>query len=460
MAYDPAFRGGVNIAVADVTGDGYADVVTGAGPGGGPHVKVFDTATGQAVYSFFAYEDSFRGGVSVAAGFVSGSNGRADVVTAPGPGGGPLVRDFNGVSGRLAREWLAYDAGFRGGMSVAVGELTGDGQADIVTGAGAGGGPHVKVFDGATVSYGLFSDLPVLTVRQFSAYDPAFRGGVRVAAAELTGDAYAEILTAPGPGGGPYVKVFDGQTGGMVRQWLTGDAAFRGGLAVAGLAPVVPGEAVTRSFDFREGAQGWEHGFADVDATTASQYQSESRLLPLPAELGEGTGYMLQGANVSDDLFMFLRRQLGPADGVRPVQAYRVRFDVQFGSNAPSDAAGVGGPPGEGVVLKAGAGAEEPRAVEVDEGVDGRHHYLRMSVDKSRLGSYASILGDISNGLPPGPDVPYVAVKRIGTHAFPAKSDASGNLWLLVGTDSSFEGFTRLYYLRITVTLLPLQGIA
>ncbi|HTK77688.1 MAG TPA: VCBS repeat-containing protein [Gemmataceae bacterium] len=216
MAYDPAFRGGVNIAVADVTGDGYADVVTGAGPGGGPHVKVFDTATGQAVYSFFAYEDSFRGGVSVAAGFVSGSNGRADVVTAPGPGGGPLVRDFNRVSGRLAREWLAYDAGFRGGMSVAVGELTGDGQADIVTGAGAGGGPHVKVFDGATVSYGLFSDLPVLTVRQFSAYDPAFRGGVRVAAAELTGDAYAEILTAPGPGGGPYVKVFrraDGRRG-------------------------------------------------------------------------------------------------------------------------------------------------------------------------------------------------------------------------------------------------------
>ena len=45
FAYDPAFTGGVFVSAgADMNFDGLADVVTGAGAGGGPHVKVFDTA--------------------------------------------------------------------------------------------------------------------------------------------------------------------------------------------------------------------------------------------------------------------------------------------------------------------------------------------------------------------------------------------------------------------------------
>jgi hypothetical protein len=131
-----------------------------------------------------------------------------------------------------------------------------------------------------------------------------------------------------------------------------------------------------------------------------------------------------------------------------------VHFNIELGSNAPDDSAGIGGSPAS-VVLKAGAGAEEPRPVVVDG-------FLRMNVDKggqTQGGAYASVLGDVANGRLLDPSLseqPYAAITRSGTHAFPVRADAAGTLWLLVGTDSGFEGLTRLYYLRITVTLTPL----
>jgi hypothetical protein len=77
-------------------------------------------------------------------------------------------------------------------------------------------------------------------------------------------------------------------------------------------------------------------------------------------------------------------------------------------------------------------------------------------------GRYASVFGNIANGRTPDPAdaEPYVTVTRTGTHAFAARSDAAGNLWLLVGTDSGFESLTRLYYQSITVSLRRLDELA
>ena len=114
------FAGGVHVAAGDVDGDGRTDIITGAGPGGGPHVEVFSGADVTRFELFSPYDAAFY--ESVLGGF------------------------------------FAYDPFFPGGVHVAAGDVDGDGRADIITGAGPGGGPHVEFFNGADVMrFGFFS---------------------------------------------------------------------------------------------------------------------------------------------------------------------------------------------------------------------------------------------------------------------------------------------------------------
>ena len=116
-AYDPAFTGGVDVAAADLTGDGVAEIITGAGPGGGPHVRAFSLAGGVVteVASFYAYDPAFTGGVYVAAADLTG-DGVAEIITGAGPSGGPHVRviSLNGGSSHGARELLRLRPGVQG----------------------------------------------------------------------------------------------------------------------------------------------------------------------------------------------------------------------------------------------------------------------------------------------------------------------------------------------------------
>jgi hypothetical protein len=206
----------------------------GAGAGSAPEVKVYDSVTHQLKYDFMAYDQGFTGGVTVAVADVTG-DGVPDIITGAGAGGGPNVKVFDGSTGKQIASFFAYDPGFTGGVNVAAGDVNGDGHADIITGAGPGGGPHVTVIDGTQLgnvnANGVISDSALFY--SFFAYDPTFAGGVTVAAGDLNGDGHADIVTGAGPGGSPTVNVYNGATGAKTQSFLAFGSNFGGGVDVA-----------------------------------------------------------------------------------------------------------------------------------------------------------------------------------------------------------------------------------
>ena len=201
-AYDPLFGGGVFVACGDVDGDGRADIVTGADAGGGPHVRVFRLAGGSPVEiaGFYAYDPAFTGGVRVATADLDG-DGVNEIITGAGRGGGPHVRAFRlaGPTPLQVASFYAYDPAYAGGVFVAGGDVMGDGKASIVTATSQTAGP-VRVFS--------IDAAGVVERMRFFAYFSRFLGEVRLATGDVDGDGIAEIITGTGPGGGPHVMVW------------------------------------------------------------------------------------------------------------------------------------------------------------------------------------------------------------------------------------------------------------
>ncbi len=198
------FRGGVRVAVGDVTGDGVPDVICAAGPGGGPQVTIVDGASRQVISSFFGMASTFTGGLFVAVGDLD-RDGRAEIVLGADRGGGPQVNVCN-VNGTVLRSFYAFTPSFTGGVRVAVGDFGNPRGADILTGAGPGGGPQVTLFDGRTL----------VALYSFYGLNPNFRGGVYVAAGDLTGDGIADFIVGAGEGGLPQVSIYDGLQRGLL----------------------------------------------------------------------------------------------------------------------------------------------------------------------------------------------------------------------------------------------------
>jgi hypothetical protein len=198
------------VAVGDVTGDGVGDLVFVTGPGGGAFMRIIDGATNENVLTT-GIIDTFPGenltdiGLFVAVGDIDG-DGKAEVAISPDQGGGPRIKIFSANAGGLVlrQDFLGIeDPAFRGGARVALGDLNGDARADLLVGAGFQGGPRIALWNGTTLA----TNTPVKLVSDFFAFEPELRNGAFVTAGDIDGDRKAELIFGAGPGGGPRVVV-------------------------------------------------------------------------------------------------------------------------------------------------------------------------------------------------------------------------------------------------------------
>ena len=230
--------GETRVVVADATGDGVPDRITATGPGGSVLVAVIDGATGAVVRTLSPFEPTFAGGANLAADDVNG-DGVADIAVGADDLGGPRVVVYDGATGAVLADFLGIDdPNFRGGVRVALGDVDGDGLADLIVAAGTGGGPRVAVYAGASLRPGRE---PAKLADDFFAFEPTLRDGAYVSAGDVNGDGRADLIFGGGPGGGPRVRIWDsrpfflsgGRTVDPLADFFASDSPSAGGVRVA-----------------------------------------------------------------------------------------------------------------------------------------------------------------------------------------------------------------------------------
>lgn len=215
-ALNSTFDGGMDVAVGDVDGDGDDEIVVGAGRSGGPMVQVFQ-GDGTLIAQWFAYAESLRTGVKVAVGDLNG-DGKAEIITGVGAGGGPQVRVFDAAGKpKFGNGFFAFDSSFRGGCDVTVGDFNGDGKAEIATAAGPGGSPHVRVFSRKGRFLGT----------EFRPFASDNTGGVSLATANVDGGGDDELVMAIQSAGEAWVKTYKND-GSILGEWKSFDNLYSG----------------------------------------------------------------------------------------------------------------------------------------------------------------------------------------------------------------------------------------
>lgn len=215
---------GLNVASGDLDNDGCDEIVIGTGRGGGPYVRIFDI-NGEPKFTpgFFAYDEGFRGGVNVAVGNVNGKGGD-EIITGAGPGGGPHVRVFDRWGEYIGIDFFPFANTDKGGVSVATANVDGGSEDEVIMAIHSFGEPWVKVYK---------ADPAKTILGEFKVYADSFRGGVNVAGADIDKDGHDEVVTSVRQAGASHIRVFEANGDVMNNGFFAYEDDFRGGVSIA-----------------------------------------------------------------------------------------------------------------------------------------------------------------------------------------------------------------------------------
>lgn len=204
------------------------------------------------------------------------------------------------------------------------------------------------------------------------------------------------------------------------------------------------------NFDFEEGDSGFLPIFADLPAVEGTEefYELEHGHVTVPVE-GAGKGMFLSGNNHSDDLFMGYYKELA---GLAPGERYVFQVAFQLATDVEGGLIRIGGSPGSSVYVKGGVTAQKPVAAETEE------QYYRLNLDKGNQGTGGAdmaLLGDIEKYDPQRPGEYEFKTFAFSAEAVPGED---GKVYLILGTDSGFEGTSSWYADNISVQWVEKQN--
>jgi hypothetical protein len=222
FAYAAEVTSGVRVAAGDLYRIGRDNLITAPGAGGGPQVNVYDGVRNRGrnvtspLYSFFAGDANNRDGVNIATGNLRG-DGRFDILTGNGAGPG-VIRQYDGRTAGLIREIaVPVDPNTTGG-----GVASGPGTFNLAF--GQSGGLLAPAVAPLSLTPGVTTGQNVNGI---------VRGGVRVAAIDWNQDGLDDIVSGAGAGNAPRIRIFNTKDGTELQDILPYSTTFLGGVNVA-----------------------------------------------------------------------------------------------------------------------------------------------------------------------------------------------------------------------------------
>ena len=216
-------------------------------------------------------------------------------------------------------------------------------------------------------------------------------------------------------------------------------------LAGCGGSTSKPSIGTDINYTFSQNIDGWEFGFSDYTTLTKpTDVEQVHAVIPIP---GASKALYMGGTNLSDDLLLYTTRKI---TGLLPNATYAGSFTVTFASDAPSGCAGAGGSPGESVWLIGAVSTTKPENTQKGENI----HLNISRGNQSTAGDSSDVLGTIGvSGIPCSANNRQATITSLGPSKWiPFTTDDTGSAWILIGLDSGYESYSRIWLQSATFT--------